>query len=69
MTEVIAMGGMMSKFYENVDQSTSRGLLNSVNVDGNNAADKMTITELEIQDFMQKLMTAALETCFKNECI
>jgi hypothetical protein len=58
--EIIAFGGMMSKFYKNVGQNESRELLNSINVDGNLQSDIEQITEIEIQDFIQKLMNSAV---------
>ncbi|CBY19714.1 unnamed protein product [Oikopleura dioica] len=58
--EVIAFGGMMSKFYKDVGKNESRNLLNSINVDGKLQADIQEITEIEIQDFIQKLMNSAL---------
>ena len=51
---------MMSKFYKNVGQNESRELLNSINVDGSLQSDIEQITEIEIQDFIQKLMNSAL---------
>ena len=50
----------MSKFYKDVGKNESRNLLNSINVDGKLQADIQEITEIEIQDFIQKLMNSAL---------
>ena len=51
----------MSRFYKDVGQNESRDLLNSINVDGTLQTDIQQITEIEIQDFIQKLMNSALQ--------
>jgi len=69
MTEIAGMGGMLSNFYTGVDQRDARKFLSTCNVESSvegqtpSRTDRAQITENELRDFLQKIMTIVLKRC------
>lgn len=70
------MGAMLSSFYSGVNQKEARAMLSTSNVEiGGDTRrptrdDRAKITENELRDFLQKIMTVVLQKCLDNpECI
>lgn len=76
ITEIAGMGAMLSSFYSGVNQKEARAMLSTSNVEiGGDTRrptrdDRAKITENELRDFLQKIMTVVLQKCLDNpECI